>query len=316
MTREHTQNLCRCGLTAFALTFGLAVVVAMATANATTYDVVEKTRQTRISIKGDDYTLDGKLFRPSAEGRFPLVVLNHGTCGERCRKRYKQSRLASPARVFARSGYVAYTFNRIGYGKSDGYRGYAHNPFAPTAGGGCRYQDYATSARKAGLQVRRVIEALANEEYVDPERILAVGQSGGGLAVLSLTEGPAPHSRLPGLRGVISTAGASGSGCAKGNYLGDGFFNHNMVSMYEEFGRASATPVLMVYAENDPRTVRAESWRTAYSEAGGKAKLVVLPKQGKSARQAHGFFYRSWSTEAWKPHFNEFLSSLGLPTLN
>ncbi len=316
MTREHTQNLYRCGLTAFALVFGLAVVVAMTPAKATTYDIVEKTRHSRISIKGDNYTLEGKLFRPSAEGRFPLVVLNHGTCGERCRKRYKRSRLASPATVFARSGYAAYTFNRIGYGKSDGFRGYAHNPFAPTAGGGCKYQDYATSARKAGLQVRRVIEALANEEYVDPGRILAVGQSGGGLAVLSLTEGPAPHGRLPGLRGVISTAGASGSGCAKGNYLGDDFFNHNMVSMYEEFGRASETPVLMVYAENDPRTVRAESWRSAYGEAGGKAKLVVLPRQGKSPRQAHGFFYRSWSTEAWKPHFNEFLSSLGLPTLN
>ena len=315
MTQEQSKSRTRCILAVTMLAVTASVIAEMPSAEATTYDVIEKLRQTRISIKGDDYTLDGKLFRPAAEGRFPLVVLNHGTCGERCRKRYKRSRMASSARVFAGSGYVAYTFNRIGYGKSDGYRGYAHNPYAPTAGGGCKYQDYATSARKAGLQVRRVIESLAKEEYVDPGRMLAVGQSGGGLAVLGLTEGPHPQGHLSGLRGVISTAGASGSGCAKGDYMGPDFFNHNMVSMYEEFGRVSKTPVLMVYAENDPRTVRAGSWRAAYSEAGGKVKLVVLPKQGKSPRQAHGFFYRSWSTEAWKPHFNEFLSSLGLPEL-
>ncbi len=88
-----------------------------------------------------------------------------------------------------------------------------------------------------------------------------------------------------------------------------------MVAAYRSFGQRSVIPVLTVYAENDPRTVRVESWRKAYTEAGGNAKRVVLPRQGKSAKQAHGFFYKSWSTEAWKPHFNEFLSSLDLPKL-
>ena len=196
MAQERNKSRTRYILVVAMLVVTTSVIAEMPSAEATTYDVIEKFRQTRISIKGDDYTLDGKLFRPAAEGRFPLVVLNHGTCGERCRKRYKRSRMASPARVFAGSGYVAYTVNRIGYGKSDGYRGYAHNPYAPTAGGGCKYQDYATSARKAGLQVRRVIESLVKEVYVDPGRTLAVGQSGGGLAVLGLTEGPQPHGHL------------------------------------------------------------------------------------------------------------------------
>ena len=288
-------------------------VEATPSAETTTYDVVEKVWQTRITIKGDDYMLDGRLFRPRAEGRFPLVVLAHGTCGKRCRKNYEQSRLAASARVFARSGYVAYTFNRIGYGNSDGYRGEAYRAFAGTQG--CDTQNYGRAARRTGLQVRRVMESLSRAEFVDSGRVLAVGQSGGGLAVLGLTEGPQPHGHLSGLKGVVSTAGALGSGCAKGDYLGPGFFNHNMVSMYEEFGRVSKTPVLMVYAENDPRTARAGSWRAAYSQGGGKAKLVALPEQGSSPKDGHQFFYKSWSTEAWKPHFNEFLSSLGLPTL-
>lgn len=288
----------------------LSAILAMLSAEAATYDVIEKTRQTRITIKEADYTLDGRLFRPQASGRFPLVVLNHGTCNKKCRRNYKQSRLAAPARVFARSGYVAYTFNRIGYGDSDGYRGKAQRTFGGMRG--CNIQDYTRAGRRTGLQVRRVIETLAGEDYVDPGQVLAVGQSGGGVAVMGLTG----HGELPGLRGVISTAGALGGSCAHGDYLGYNFFNHNMVKMYQAFGRVSETPVLMVYAENDPRTVRAESWRTAYSEGRGKAKLVVLSAQGDSPKDGHQFFYKSWSTETWKPHFNEFLVSLGLPTLN
>ena len=151
---------------------------------------------------------------------------------------------------------------------------------------------------------------------MDTGKILAVGQSGGGLAVFGLTEGPKPHEHLAGLQGVISTAGALGGGCANGDYLGSHFFNENMVEMYKTFGQKSKTPVLMVYAKNDPRTVRAASWRDAYNEGGTKARLIILPDQGPSPKEGHRFFYRSWSTEAWKPHFNAFLSSLGLPKLN
>ena len=284
-------------------------VTADTSGDAVPYDIIEKVRQTRIQIKGADYNLDGRLFRPRAEGRFPLVVLAHGACNKRCRRNYEQSRLAAPARIFARSGYVAYTFNRIGYGNSDGYRGKAYRTFS--AMGGCGTQNYTKAGRRTGSQVKRVIRSLAGEEYVDPDRVLAVGRSGGGVAVLGLTA----LRKLSGLRGVISTAGALGGSCARGDYLGSNFFNSNMVEMYRSSGRASETPVLMVYAKNDPRTVRAESWRAAYSQGGGKAKLVVLPEQGNSPKDGHQFFYKSWSTEAWKPHFNEFLSSLGLPTL-
>ena len=172
------------------------------------------------------------------------------------------------------------------------------------------------AARRTELQTRLVIESLNRQEYVDPGKILAVGQSGGGVAVLGLSEGPKPHEQLPGLKGVISTAGALGGSCAQGDYLGPDFFNSNMVEMYRSFGKISRTPVLMVYAKNDPRTVRAESWRAAYNEGGGKAKLIVLPEQGESPRDGHRYFYRSWSTEAWKPHFNAFLSSIDLPELD
>ena len=105
--------------------------------------------------------LEGRLFRPEGEGRFPLVVLAHGSCGKRCRRNYKESRLSSPAKVFARSGYVAYTFNRIGYGNSTGYEWNDHRSFEGM--GYCRKQNYMQSARRTGLQTRLVIEALSGK---------------------------------------------------------------------------------------------------------------------------------------------------------
>ena len=177
MTRKPRNLASRFVLTSVMLWVTMAFVAAIPPVEAASYDITEKIRQTRITVKGRDYTLDGKLYRPRAEGRFPLVVLAHGTCGKRCRKNYKQSRLAAPARVFARSGYVAYTFNRIGYGNSDGYRGKAYQAFAGM--GGCDTQNYRRAARRTGLQVRLVIEALSGAEFVDSGRVLAVGQSEG-----------------------------------------------------------------------------------------------------------------------------------------
>ena len=213
----------------------ISVIAAASPVDAAQYDIVVESKKTKIRIGGYDYSLEGRLFRPEGEGRFPLVVLAHGTCGKRCRRRYEESRLSSPAKVFARSGYVAYTFNRIGYGNSDGFEWDDNRPLSWH--GGCNEQDYTRAARRSGLQIRLVIESLRGEKYVDTGKILAVGQSGGGLGVFGLTEGPKPHEHLAGLKGVISTAGALGGSCARGDYLGPHFFNENMVEMYKTFGR-------------------------------------------------------------------------------
>ena len=294
----------------------ISAIAATTSANAAPYDIVEESKQTNIKIDGYDYDLEGRLYRPESEGRFPLVVLLHGSCGKRCRRNFPESLLATPAKVFARSGYVAYTFNRIGYGNSTGYKWKDHRFFERM--GDCSEQNYMRSARESGLQARLVIETLIrqNLKYVDTGKILAVGQSGGGVAVFGLTEGPKPHGHLTGLRAVISTAGNQGARCAQGNFSGPTYFNENMIEMYKTFGRVSKIPALMVYAKNDPRTVNTASWRDAYNKSGGKAKLVVLPNQGSSPKEAHGYFYKSWSTEAWKPHFNAFLSSIDLPELH
>ena len=207
------------------------------------------------------------------------------------------------ARVFARSGYVAYVFNRLGYGGSEGYLGkpYRHHE----SNGGCNTQDYETAGRLVAEQIRLVVEELVKAPFVDPDRMVVMGHSGGGLGAVALTQEGAS-----GLRGVISAAGARGGACAKGEYLGGHFYNNNMTAAYQAFARSSATPVLMLFAENDPRTARAESWRDAYVGAGGVAELVVMPRQGGS-----GHSLSRWDTADWVPPASKFLEGLGLPVL-
>ena len=213
----------------------ISAVAAASSVDAAPYDIVAESKQTEIRIGGYDYSLEGRLFRPEVKADSPSSSSRTATCGKRCRRRYEESRLSSAAKVFARSGYAAYTFNRIGYGNSDGYEWDDHRTFS---GHGIlqRAELYPRGEKKrianpAGHQI------LAPEKYVDTGKILAVGQSGGGLAVLGLTEGPKPHEPLAGLRGVISTAGALGGSCARGDYLSPDFFNENMLESYSTFGR-------------------------------------------------------------------------------
>ena len=267
--------------------------------------VLEKDWPVNIGIEGSNYELQGRMFQPEVPDRRPLVVLAHGTCGKRCRRRPEgaEGYFGGMARVFARSGYVTYVFNRIGYAGSDGYLAQSYR--SRESHGGCHTQDYETAGRLVADQIRPVLAELAKLSFVDPGRMAVMGHSGGGLGAVALAE------RKPsGLLGVISASGARGGVCADGDYLSGGFFNRNMKVAYHNFGVNSELPVLMLYAENDPRTVRAASWQEAYVGAGGKAELVVLPRQPRS-----GHSVARWKPADWIPPASRFLESLGLPPL-
>ncbi len=270
---------------------------------AADFDVQHEPLRVHIRVDWSSYEIYGRLFRPAVEGPRPLVVLAHGTCGKRCRQRGAKY-MAVAAGVFARSGYVAYVFDRLGYGRSEGYLG---RPLRHNEGhGGCNTQDYEKAGRLVADQIRLVTaEVVKASPSIDPGRIVVMGHSGGGLGAIALTKKGAP-----GLRGVISAAGARGGACAKGEYLGGHFYNQNMIAAYQTFAQGSKTPVLMLFAENDPRTARAGSWREAYAGAGGSAKLVVMPRQSGS-----GHSLSRWSATDWTPPASRFLDGLGLPTL-
>jgi dienelactone hydrolase len=123
------------------------------------------------------YYVTGNLYRPkNATGKLPGVLTPHGhwTYG-----RFENSPLNSgPGRAanFARQGYVAFSYDMVGYGDNTAI---SH-----------RFADHNATRREAlwgvtmlGLQLWnsiRSVDLLISLPEVDPERIACTGESGGG----------------------------------------------------------------------------------------------------------------------------------------
>jgi Acetyl xylan esterase (AXE1) len=123
------------------------------------------------------YYVTGNLYRPkNVTGKLPGVLTPHGhwTYG-----RFENNELNSgPGRAanFARQGYVAFTYDMVGYGDNTAI---SH-----------RFADHNATRRNAlwgvtmlGLQLWnsiRSVDFLISLPEVDPERIACTGESGGG----------------------------------------------------------------------------------------------------------------------------------------
>ncbi len=143
--------------------------------------------------------LEALLVRPDAPGRYPLVIISHGTP----RKPEDRARMTPwtyypNAMEFARRGFAVAVVMRRGYGDSGG--AYAERT------GSCDEPNYIRSSQIATQDIRSAILALAKRPDIDGSRVLAVGQSTGGLATVALTAVPPP-----GLIAAISFAGGRGS---------------------------------------------------------------------------------------------------------
>ena len=217
-----------------------------------------------VEIKDDKYRLDGLMIRPKGDGPFPLVVLTHGTCGKSCRQKRSPEQLHAQANVFARWGYAAFVLMRRGNGSSDG-------PYAEDHGG-CKIQNYEQAARATADDIRAAILALDKQAFIDPERVIAVGQSGGGIGVVALAA-----SAPPGLRAAINFAGGRGSSCIRRGV----FKEKKLADAYRSFGQTAHIPTLWLYSQNDghwlPEMTR--GWRDEFA-AGGGAKVIDLDLDG------------------------------------
>ena len=114
---------------------------------------------------GRKVTLEGLVIRPDQRGRFPLVVLVHGTPRTEPGKfleayrRYSPTVMAGPAVVFARHGYATVSILRRGFGRSDG-------PYAERIPD-CDKPDYLGVGQASAEDVRGAVATLRREPWVD-----------------------------------------------------------------------------------------------------------------------------------------------------
>jgi len=232
--------------------------------------------------------LEALLMRPSAPGRYPLALINHGSPRDGAARRSMSPRAMLPhATEFARRGWAAVVLMRRGFGGSGG--GFADDF------GTCRDPDYLKAAANSTADIKAAVAFLAQHSNVDTARFISVGVSAGGFATIALTADPPS-----GLAAGINFAGGRGSLEDDQVCKAD-----RLIDAYRSFGRRSRKPTLWVYAENDRffGPALARQFKDAFVAGGGSADLVMAPPFG---RDGH-LLFSAGGIPRWTPIVDDFL---------
>lgn len=246
--------------------------------------------------RGQQAELETLIVKPRESTRLPLALITHGSPRDAAaRRRMTAGSLSFQAEELARRGYLAAVVMRRGYASSDGDWAERY--------GRCDDPDYEHAARESARDLRAAIRILVARPDVDGSRVIAIGQSAGGIAVIALAADP-----VEGLRGVVSFAGGRGS--LKPNQV---CREDRLVSAYAAFGASARVPSLWIYTENDLyfRPDLSRRMFAAYQASGGAGEFHLLPP---FERDGHALFHRRSALPAWRPLLDSFLGKHRLPT--
>jgi dienelactone hydrolase len=235
------------------------------------------------------------LVKPDLPGRLPLAVITHGSpLKAEERKTTSPLHFLPQATEFARYGWAVAIVVRRGFGDSGGE--YVRSP------GTCEQPNFEVSATANAGDIYASIEHLRKRSDIDGSRVVAVGQSTGGLAVVALTANPPP-----GLLAAINFAGGvfasrKGIPCVRSE--------DRLVEAFRAYGKRSRTPMLWVYSENDSlfRPTLVQRFKEVFSAGGGKAELINAPAFGSDGH----ILFSSVGTPVWLPYVNRFLEAQNL----
>src|SRR5450830_2111424 len=242
--------------------------------------------------------LDAIIVRPDDDQIHPLVLINHGFDPFNHKLSYIDD-FERQTMEFARRGWVGVAFSRRGYGHSEG-------EFVENVKKDCDVPAFITAGVVPTADMREVRSFMAGKSYVDASRMIAVGHSGGGYAMIALTAKP-----LQGLLAAIAFAGEVRT--AKPDL--ESCYNETLMKAVAHFGATSRTPMLWVYAGNDiesPVDVGRRMYK-AFADARGNAELidnVWFPGDG------HNLFFHPEGIPIWAPYVDAFLEKQGLKLMD
>jgi len=270
----------------YCLLFVAAAVAGSAVANAADPFVVQPFR---VLLGSDLGTLEALLVKPSEPGRYPLVLLAHGSPRSPAdRPTMTPLAMLPQALEFARRGWAVAIVMRRGYGNSDG--GWAE------ANGDCGNPNYVAAGNAGAADLKTTLEFLSHRPDIDSTRMIAVGVSAGGFATVALTADPPP-----GLVAAISFAGGRGSLESDQVCRPD-----RLIDAFRAFGKRSRIPMLWVYAANDHffGPALAQQFADAFKSGGGDIDFIAAPAFGSDG---HGLFSPA-GIPLWSPYVDRFLT--------
>jgi dienelactone hydrolase len=238
--------------------------------------------------------LEAVMVRPNDSKPHPLALMTHGTPREaKDRAGMTPLRFIPQAREFARRGWTAVVVMRRGYGDSGG--GYAED------GHVCgRDPDFMGPTKQSVRDLRESATYLRTRPEVDPTRMISIGISTGGLAMVGLSADPPP-----GLVAAISFAGGRGSDAPDHVCHAD-----DLVHAFGDFGKHSKVPMLWIYAANDHffGPPLAHRFHREFAEKGGNALFIAAAPFGEDG---HSLFSLR-GIPVWTPMVDDFLKSQNL----
>jgi dienelactone hydrolase len=243
------------------------------------------------------------VVRPTGEGPFPLMVMNHGvSLDPKERSYFPVIEFRAAALWFARQGYVVVAPVRPGYGATAieiPERGLFGLFFSGV--GNCSDANF----RDAGLAIASmdmwIIDYMSFQSFIKRDEVIVVGQSGGGWGAIALAS-QNPKS----VRAIIGFAAGRGghfNGKPNNNCAPD-----SLVEAVAQFGRTARIPMLWIYAHNDSYFGPDLSKRlvAAFQAAGGSVEYHLLPDFGGDG---HFMIDSADAIKLWSPLVSEFLKS-------
>jgi dienelactone hydrolase len=254
---------------------------------------VEESGFFNVTINGRTVRLQGlTVKRAGLAGRLPIALIAHGKDSSLANMRNLQpSQHIGPARDLAQRGWLAVVVLRRGFGHSDG----------PTPGlVSCKDPSFVARLSADADDLQATLEFIAHRPDADPTRVIAIGVSAGGAAVVALSARNPPH-----LLGVINISGGLRPDSCPNEDL--------LVSAFKEFGAKSRVPNLWLYAKNDSLfgPDLAGSMRSAFLDGGGDVKLVMYEP---IAHEGHLLFSHKDGRLRWFVDMDAFLRVHKLPT--
>lgn len=242
-----------------------------------------------VTIEGATYSLEAMVYRPDDGARHPLVLHSHGRAGMfPARDPGTVNSMASLCRALASEGCAVVFFVRRGYGNSDG----------PDT----ELQDTAVlSGLEAAKDYQAAVAYWGAQSFVDPQRVVLMGQSQGGWSALASST-----VDIPGVLGVVNLSGGTNYRLMGTGAVTSAVQDH-WVMASGELGRVALVPTFWIYSEND-QSINGPTARqmfNAFVGADGDGWLLMLPAYGTNGHLIAG------APELFLPQLNDFLATIG-----
>ena len=256
-------------------------------------DFLEENGFFRVVIAGRTYRLEALTVKQAGTpGRLPIALIAHGKPANlQSMLDDHATNFVEVARDLASRGWLAVAVIRRGFGQSDGPL-----PLPVT----CQSTSFLPRFAADADDLAATLDFIATRPDADPTRVIAIGVSAGGAAVMALS------ARNPkNLRGVINISGGLRMlNCPKEDAL---------VQAFKEYGAKSRVPTLWMYAKNDsffgPDLV--QRMRDAFFDGGGDVKFVMFDAIGQDG---HTLFSSGAGRFKWLQEMDGFLRFHTLPT--